>query len=797
MQTVRVVAAVTLAFAVAIAPGEEPRVPQNRLAQESSPYLLQHAGNPVDWYPWGDDAFEAARERGVPIFLSIGYSTCYWCHVMERESFEDDATAALMNELYVSVKVDREERPDIDDLYMTATQLMTGGGGWPMSVFLDPATRRPFYCGTYFPREPMHGRPSFVQVLRGLSDAWSNQREDVDKQADQIAGAVAEHLSARATPVAVGQDQVEGAITSLLRIHDRTEGGFSSSGPKFPQPVYLELLLDALAYAGDDATRDAIAASVRFTLDRMAVGGLFDQVGGGFHRYCVDGSWTVPHFEKMLYDNAQLIGVYARAAHAFDDEFYREVVARTFAYVEREMTAPNGAFYSAQDAEVDGREGLNYLWLPSEVEAVLSAENADLAKRVYGLDASANFRDPHHPEDEPKHVLRMSDRPERVEDRLGIEDLSARLAAINATLLDERSKRKSPGLDDKVLASWNGMMIAALAEASALLDEPNYLDAAKRAADVLLRDMRDEDGRLIRSTRDGRTGGAPVIEDYAHVSRSLLCLHGVDGDERWLTAARELLAIAKEDFTDGQGGYFDTPEGRSDVFVRARSTYDGATPSGVGVLLHALIAMSEIEPEGEWIEDAVRAIKPVTPALAESPVATANSVRAMMRLLAKGDAVEEALADGEPIRSREAQRSEVVQVLSDVESVTVSDDKPATLTLALRIAAGYHVIAAEPTVSGEGGDGLMPMRVGLTRGSGVAVYADYPNGEPYETAALEGVDLLVHTGTLRLPVVIEKADGVGPSPGKPVLGITLQACSETACEAPTTIELGVEIVIED
>src|ERR1043165_6403662 len=331
----------------------------NRLAKETSPYLLQHAHNPVDWFPWGIEAFAEARKRGVPIFLSIGYSTCYWCHVMERECFESEEIAAQMNRGFLCIKVDREERPDLDDIYMAATQMTTGRGGWPMSVFLEPEKLRPFYCGTYFPPEPRGGMRSFPQILEAISGAWKNERDEVAQQSETLANAVREHLGTVESTVPVGLGHVSKAAQTLLRMLDRVHGGFGSA-PKFPQPVFLEFLLDIREVAADEATRDATDQALRLTLDRMACGGMNDQIGGGFHRYSVDEKWLVPHFEKMLYDNAQLAAVYARAGTIYNDDFYRRTARRTIEYILKEMTQPSGAFSSAQDAEVDGREGGNY-----------------------------------------------------------------------------------------------------------------------------------------------------------------------------------------------------------------------------------------------------------------------------------------------------------------------------------------------------------------------------------------------------------------------------------------------------
>lgn len=362
--------------------------PTNRLSRETSPYLLQHARNPVDWYPWGEEAFVEARRRDVPIFLSVGYSTCYWCHVMERESFEDSSTAEVMNRGFVCVKVDREERPDVDELYMAATQAFNHGqGGWPMSVFLDPVSLRPFFAGTYFPSEERYaGRPSFVRVLDSMSSAWRDRREEVVSQSVSLAEAAAERVGESFAPVRVGVDVITEAVGGLIRMHDSRHGGFGGA-PKFPQPVFAELLLSFLPLAGDEATRVAVASALKTTLDRMAIGGIFDQVGGGFHRYSVDEKWLVPHFEKMLYDNGQLASVYARACERFGDAMYGRVARRVCEFVLREMTHECGGFFSAQDAEVDAREGKNYLWTVDEFRGALVDAGVDAGEIEIGLRA--------------------------------------------------------------------------------------------------------------------------------------------------------------------------------------------------------------------------------------------------------------------------------------------------------------------------------------------------------------------------------------------------------------------------
>ncbi len=780
--------------------GGQPRA--NRLAGESSPYLLQHAYNPVDWYPWGSEAFAAARERGVPIFLSIGYSTCYWCHVMERESFEDEATARVMNEHFVCIKVDREERPDVDDIYMTATQVMTGRGGWPMSCFLEPEKLRPFWCGTYFPKEPRPGMPTFVQVLGGMHEVWTQRKGEAIQQSERIAQNVIQNLATTREPVPVGQVQITQAIQHLLRSFDRIHGGFGGA-PKFPQASNLFLLLEARKDAGDDDTRTAIDAALRTTLDKMAIGGVNDQVGGGFHRYSVDNTWTVPHFEKMLYDNAQLATLYARAAASDDDAFYRRTARRTLDYTLREMTAPGepGAtgFFSAQDAEVNHREGLNYLWTPESVRAALAPEDAELAITLYGLDQGTNFQDPHHPDDPAQNVLRLSDRPEHLARAMGLseDNLLATIDRINAALYDVRATREQPHLDDKVLTAWNGLLLEALAGGADLFDDVRFFEAGDHAARYILEHMRAEDGTLLRVARAGSAKTPAFLEDHAMLITGLVALHrsGFSRNGWRLDAAVEIANLAHDAFADPQGGYFDTRADQDDLFVRTRTSYDGAVPCASSVMLGALIDLHEATGEDVWLDRAIGTLASLSPQISDSPASTVNALRHLLRLLRLhqelGDRVEFGEAKNAPLPVAAAQSH--VEVHASAEQVKLDEQTPASFMLRLVVPEGMHMVAADP---GEGGEGLIPLRVGLVRGRGVAVYADYPEGELLDLG-IEGVaPIRVHHGTIEFEVAIELAPGVGATPGNPVLGVTFQVCTQRECLMPRTVELDVEIQLD-
>lgn len=758
----------------------------NRLAKESSPYLLQHTTNPVDWWPWSDAAFEEASRRGVPVFLSIGYSTCYWCHVMERESFENEGIAALMNAKFVSIKVDREERPEVDELYMAATVISTGHGGWPMSVFLDPTTRRPFWCGTYFPpsASPMApDRPTFPQVLEGMSRAFEKQRSDVDAQAAEIAGAVAEQVSTVTAGASIGASTISDAASMLVRMFDRNHGGFSGA-PKFPQPVLLSLLLDVRGVSGEEATRTAVDAMVRTSLDAMMLGGLCDQAAGGFHRYCVDGHWTVPHFEKMLYDNAMLMSVYARAAKVYSEPHYERVARRTLAWMDREMMTGDGLLAAALDAEVSGREGASHVWNPAEVRAA-AGDLADLAVRVYGLHLAPNFRDPHHPKAAAAHVLRYSGRPDDLARELGMDvwAMMEKVDAANERLLKARNARPQPRRDDKAIAAWNGMALVGMADAAEAFGDDGIATRAGALADAVMRRMVGEDGSVIRTLTGSVRGPSGTLEDYAWVALGLMRVAAVVKDS---SRAAELRACAarvvgemERRFRDAATGVlFDVEVGRGDLFVRPRSTHDGATPCGTSVAVHAML---ELGDEAE--QRAVETLASISGSIAASPVGCANSVRALMKVLAGGGAGALAREGGASLPSgvASAASSEVVEVLAAEERVTVGVDSPVMLTLRVRVKEGWHLAAADSA-------GMTAFRVGVVGGTGVRVYADYPEG----VAGLAGVadGERAYAGEFELPVVVERE---GEWSGTPILVVSFQACGAEVCLAPAKVELDIAV----
>jgi uncharacterized protein YyaL (SSP411 family) len=569
----------------------------NRLANETSPYLLQHRNNPVDWYPWGPEALERARSEDRPILLSIGYSACHWCHVMEHESFEDPATAAVMNEHFVNIKVDREERPDIDSIYMTAVQQMTGHGGWPMTMFLNPEGV-PFYGGTYYPPEPRHGMPSFRQVMLAVVEAYRERRDDVARSAAELHGLLREGMSVRAPRGALDASVLDRAFQALAGRFDAHYGGFGGA-PKFPQPMILEFVLRHWKRTGD---AEALQMA-EHTLRRMAAGGMYDQVGGGFHRYSVDARWLVPHFEKMLYDNALLARVYLYAWQATGDAEYRRIVEEVLRYVQREMRSPEGGFYSAQDADSEGEEGKFYVWTPDEVDALLGPEDGPLFRAYYDVTEGGNF--------EGSSILHVDRSAEEVADEAGVsvERLERALERGRETLYEARAGRVWPGRDDKVLTAWNAMMLHTFAEAGRILGSAEYLEVADASADFLLRELRPE-GRLLRTWKEGRAKIGAFLEDHALLADALLALYAATGDVRRVAAARELADDVLERFWDeDEGVFYDTARDAETLVVRPRDAFDNATPSGNSAAASMLLRLAAHTGEPRYGHVATRVLE--------------------------------------------------------------------------------------------------------------------------------------------------------------------------------------------
>ncbi len=592
----------------------------NRLANETSPYLLQHKDNPVDWYPWGAEAFERARAEDKPIFLSIGYSACHWCHVMERESFEDPETARIMNEHFVNIKVDREERPDVDAIYMDAVQALTGSGGWPMSVFLTP-DGKPFYGGTYFPPVPRHGLPSFKQVLLSIAHAWKHQRDEIEKQGQRLVEFIVRRTQVEPRQEEFSAEVFVRAVDNVARLYDAREGGFGRA-PKFPQPMVLAFLLRAWHRTGDERARRMVA----HTLTKMARGGIYDQLGGGFHRYSVDAFWLVPHFEKMLYDNAQLARVYLWAWQAFGTPLYRRVAEETLAYVLREMRHPAGGFYSAQDADSEGEEGKYFVWTEGEIDALLDERTAQIVKAYYGVTATGNW--------EGKNILWVPLDPDVVAHKLDIseEELETTVEQARQALFEARQRRVPPATDTKVLTSWNALMLAAFAEAARVLERPDYADVAVQNAEFLLTELRDEAGRLWHtwSPLNGQAKVRGLLEDYAYLVDALITLYEATFDVRWLTEARALAETMHAEFWDEKrGGFFDTPRDANDLVVRPKEVIDNAVPSGNSMAALALLRLAAYLDDDTLREWGTRTLRLIGNAAGEQPLGFANWLNAL------------------------------------------------------------------------------------------------------------------------------------------------------------------------
>jgi uncharacterized protein len=596
----------------------------NRLAQETSPYLLQHAANPVDWYPWGEEALGRARDLDLPILLSIGYSACHWCHVMERESFEDAATAELMNRLFVPIKVDREERPDLDAIYMQAVLALTGHGGWPMTMFLTPEGE-PFYGGTYFPPEPRGGMPSFSRVLSQVSEAYRERRGDVQGQAAQLT----EALRQRPSPLGSGRELGSGFLTdALLTLRgqfDERRGGFGGA-PKFPPSCALWFLLRMHRATGsDEALRMA-----ETTLDRMAAGGIHDQLGGGFHRYAVDAIWLVPHFEKMLYDNALLARAYLQAYETTGSPRHAEVAASTLDYLVRELRLPHGGYASASDADTDGVEGSTFVWTPAQVRALLG-DDAALVEALYDITETGNFEGG---ATVLSRVLELAEASERS------SVPAERLPELRRRMLEARALRPQPGLDDKALASWNGMALAALAEGARVLERADLLAAAVDCAEFLLGPLSRPDGTLWRTHRDGRSSIPGFLDDHAQVAEGLWQLHRATLDPRWLVEARRIALVAAERFADPDGpGWCDTATGGEELVARPRTLDDAPTPSGASTLAALLVRIARLDDD-QALEERVRAFVSAAGDLpARAPQAFGNVLCVACTLLAGAETV--------------------------------------------------------------------------------------------------------------------------------------------------------------
>jgi len=615
----------------------------NRLQFETSPYLVQHKDNPVEWYPWGAEALDAAKAQDKPILLSIGYSSCHWCHVMAHESFENHATAAYMNQNFINIKVDREERPDVDDIYMQATLLFNRGqGGWPMTVFLTPEGH-PFHAGTYYPPEPRYGIPSFRQVMEAVVEAYRTRRAELDQTAKAMSADLGRTLFVQAATDQFSEDMLDMAAQNLILRADPVYGGLTRGKPKFPNPVNLEFLLRYHAGTGNDAALQV----TMLALKKMAQGGMYDQLGGGFHRYSVDEKWLVPHFEKMLYDNAQLARVYLHAWQITREPFMREIAEETLDYVMREMTAPGGGFYSTQDADSEGVEGKFYVWTDAELRRVLDGvvNKPDAVLAYWGVPPGGNF--------ESKNILHVADMLERVAIRHGmsVEEMKDELAAAKTVLYTLRKDRVAPGRDEKILTAWNGMMLAAFAEAARILDREEYRQAAVDNADFLLRELSNGGGRLWRTHKDGVSKLNGYLEDYATVIDGLLELYMTTFEARWYNEAIRLADVVLAHFVAEDGGFYDTSDDHDPLIVRPRNVQDNASPSGNAVMAYNLLRLTGFSGETRFEDAALGLYRALGAGLSEYPMAFGQALigvdfylRRPVEIALVGDPQEEGMA---------------------------------------------------------------------------------------------------------------------------------------------------------
>jgi len=744
----------------------------NRLAGESSPYLLLHQHNPVDWYPWSAEAIEKARREDKPIFLSVGYSTCYWCHVMERESFSDPTVAEQMNRDFVSIKLDREERPDLDEIYMTATQILSEQGGWPNSVFLTPDLK-PFYAGTYFPPDNRYGRPGFRSVLEDLAAAWRTRRRDVEEQSEELARAMRRYLEEKAQPAPeppAGALALRG-IDSLARRFDAQWGGFGGA-PKFPTPSNLYLLME-LAEEREDAARMLSA-----TLDGMARSGLYDQLGGGFHRYATDREWKIPHFEKMLYDNGSLLELYAREHARTGDPQAARVVRETAAWIEREMTSPEGAFWSAIDAETHGHEGAFYVWTADELREALGEEDYTFLAPLLGFGGPPFFEGSHY-------VLHLPEKLEEVASRrrMGPDELIRELDAGRAKLFAARARRQRPLTDDKILADWNGMVIAGLAVAGRLLGEPAFVERAARAADFILETMRprseDGTGPLLHAWRNGQGRIAAYLGDYVFLVRGLLALHEAMGQARWLEAAVDLTREQVQRLRDAHGGFF-VGGASPDVLFRSKEVFDGATPSGNSVAVLNLIELARRTGDLGWRAEARQALCAFGQVIEGHPDGSRMMLVAVRRFHETGAGLEEAEADygearaafertaGAGVAKLEHEAEKLVRVHLDLQGGAAEGAEGwRPFRLALDIAPGWH-LQANPATE----EYLVPTEVQAEGGEVRNVR--YPTGEPF-TSRFSEQAIAVYSGRVEI---------AGEVSGAGRLVLTYQPCDEARCLPP-------------
>ena len=745
---------------------------RNHLGETTSPYLLQHQYNPVHWYPWGDEAFEAARDQNKLIFLSIGYSTCYWCHVMERECFEDQEVADMLNKDFIAIKVDREERPDIDEIYMTALQLMTRGrGGWPISLFLEPRDLKPVWGATYL------SKPDFMNFMEKMEQTWTNESEKIKQRAELVASAVIARLTSFQEPVGLSAEVVTKGVSSLLSRYDAKLGGFSGR-PKFPMPIYSDFLMSA----GWEIPQ--VQKAVKKTLDAMLLGGMYDQVGGGFHRYSTDAKWLVPHFEKMLYDNGQLVTTYAKAYELTGEATYAKVIEETLAYVDRELSAPDGGFFSAQDAETNHLEGETYLWREAQLrEALLDAgmeNDVEFVLQVYGVNKGTNFQDPHHPNEPATNVLFFSNHPDRLasKNKMSYEEFRAKLDGVNSALLEVRDTRDQPTTDDKIITAWNGIMITGYANAGNTMQNKAWVERATRAANFILTEMKLPNGKLLRTWRNGKGGVDAFLIDYASLIRGLLAIYDANRDQSMLDEAIELYDKAKELFFVEGEGWYDTEQGKSDLFVRTRALSDGAIPAATSFMLGDLIALSNATGDSRFLNDAMATLDSESQMMSGQPLAAVVATMHLDTLLKTHS--EKFDGAWEPAMGEES----MVRMTCENSSVSIENGGSVTFEVKLQMAKGWHVNSNNP-----GNEFTIPLSF-TSLDDNVTISIAWPESEKMVSA---GEQVSVFGGLLTIPITVtanENASGI--------VGIMArwQTCNEQTCLAAEDVRVPCAIIVE-
>ncbi len=741
----------------------------NRLVHETSPYLLLHAHNPVEWYPWDDEALERAKKENKPIFLSVGYSTCYWCHVMEREVFSNPEIADQMNKNFINIKIDREERPDLDEIYMTATQILMQRGGWPNSVFLTPDLK-PFFAGTYFPPTDMPNRPGFPTILTAVHEAWVTREAEVIDSANRITQVIERAIStgfSALTAKSFDRSLISAAVVHLKTNYKHAYGGFSGA-PKFPSPANLEFLLREYERQSRLQTppidNESLLKMVTHTLDNMAYGGIYDQIGGGFHRYSVDAKWLVPHFEKMLYDNAQLAKIYLQAYQLTKKPQYRRVAEEIFSFIFREMTAPEGGFYSALDAETDAEEGKYYVWTADEIKNALPQKDVEQFTSVYGVDKGANF--------EGKIILYIPSGTE-------VETSLKSLKSARETLLAARSERERPLLDTKVIVSWNGLMIDALAYGYEVLGEEKYLNAASKAAQFILDNLRKPNGELWHTYTAGVAKYDGYLDDYAFFVRGLLGLYSATGEERWLRSATTLTDKMIQLFWDDKnGGFYFTKAEAKQLIVRTKKPYDSAIPSGNAVVVNNLIML-----DASYRNFAKKTLLSFAQATKKSPSSFMHMLYALNGYLSLG---ENRNASIQPTK-QELDESTQSLVTATAKVKTPTKDRQIDVEVEVKIAKGWH-INANPA----GQDNLIPTTITVAEDTPFEIVdVNYPKGKSVQFA-FSTESLNIYEKTLTIPLKLKPNTTIKKN--TPItLKFNYQLCNDNECLLPQTLDIPLKL----